>query len=258
MRGLSERIRQRWEFSAEDPGHHPELAGARPVRAGRGFLYILLVGLVLAGTSLVVIFTTTDPVKAPPDSPVLVSAGPPSTETSTTTTTTTTVAPEPETTVAPAPRPAKVRSTGGARPQAPPKNPYAAEPIVEIGTIEIPRIGLSHRIWQGISMRNIDNGPSHWPGTALPGEVGNAVFAGHRVTHSKPFRNIDQLDSGDQVIFTVNDVRSVYEVIGKEIVEPTALRIVQQTDTPTATLFACHPPGSARQRYVVHLALVAG
>ena len=31
--------------------------------------------------------------------------------------------------------------------------------------------------------------------------------------------------------------------------------IIAQTDTPTATLFACHPPHSAAYRYVVHLRL---
>ena len=44
---------------------------------------------------------------------------------------------------------------------------------------------------------------------------------------------------------------------GTEIVTPDQLRIVDQTPEPTATLFACHPPGSTRQRIVVHLTLAA-
>jgi sortase A len=123
--------------------------------------------------------------------------------------------------------------------------------------IEIPKIGLRHKIMHGITLRNIDLGPSHWPGTALPGQTGNAVFAGHRVTHSKPFRNIDKRVNGDEVHFTVNGVRTTYVVTGHQIVKPNALWIVDQTSTPTATLFACHPPGSARERYVVRLALAA-
>lgn len=142
-------------------------------------------------------------------------------------------------------------------PVVPPANERAPEPIQEIGTIEIPKIGLSHRIFHGITMNNIDLGPSHWPGTALPGEVGNAVFAGHRVTKTRPFRNIDQLVPGDLVHFTVNGVRSTYAVTGHKVVTPKALDIVTQTPTPTATLFACHPPGSARYRYVVTLGLVS-
>jgi sortase A len=141
-------------------------------------------------------------------------------------------------------------------PITPPRNGYAAEPIIQIGTIEIPKIGLVSPIFHGITLRNIDLGPSHWPGTAMPGEVGNSVFAGHRVTHTHPFLHIDQLVPGDQVIFTVNGVRSVYTMTGHDIVKPDALWIANPTPTATATIFGCHPPHSASYRYVVHLALV--
>jgi sortase A len=43
---------------------------------------------------------------------------------------------------------------------------------------------------------------------------------------------------------------------GNQIVKPTQMEITDPTPTPTATLFACHPPGSAKFRYVVRLALV--
>ena len=142
-------------------------------------------------------------------------------------------------------------------PVAPSAGNEKREPVREIGTIEIPKIGLTHRIFHGITMRNIDLGPSHWPGTALPGESGNAVFAGHRVTKTHPFRNIDKLVEGDLVHFTVEGVRSTYAVTGHKVVTPKALEIVNQTPAPTATLFACHPPGSARYRYVVTLGLVS-
>ena len=36
-----------------------------------------------------------------------------------------------------------------------------------------------------------------------------------------------------------------------EIVTPDAMWVVNPTDTPTATLFACHPPGSTRERIIV-------
>jgi sortase A len=162
---------------------------------------------------------------------------------------TTTTAP-PVTTTAPVAQPR------ASRPVKAPTNAYAAEPIVEIGAIEIPRIGLYHRVMEGISLRNIDLGPSHWPGTAMPGEIGNTVFAGHRVTHTHPFLRINELAPGDLVIFHIGGLKSTYNVTGSEVVYPDQVSIVDQTDTPTGTLFACHPPHSAKQRYVVHLALV--
>ena len=164
----------------------------------------------------------------------------------------------PPTTAPPAPVITDPRVTRAARPVRVPANPRQAEPLIELGTIEIPRIGLVHRVYEGISLTTIDQGPGHWPGTAFPGQVGNAVFAGHRVTHSRPFRNIDQLQPGDEVIFDIGGARTVYEMTGSEVVTPKALEIVNPTPTPTATLFACHPPGSARYRYVVRLALRGG
>ena len=136
-----------------------------------------------------------------------------------------------------------------------PDDPYASEPVVEIGSIEIPRIGLSTRLFQGVTMHNIDRGPSHWTGSALPGRPGNAVVAGHRVSHDRPFRRIDDLQAGDTVMFTVHGTRSTYRVTGTRIVDPQDTWIADQTSEPTATLYACHPPGSVAQRYVVHLAL---
>jgi len=167
---------------------------------------------------------------------------PPSSAGTTSTTTTTAAA---STTTEALPVPAK------------PPAPHAKESIVELGTIEIPKIGVSASMFEGVSLTVLDHGPGHWPGSAQPGHVGNVVIAGHRTSHSKPFRNIDQLVPGDQVIFVNSEGRFVYTVTSTEVVDPTALRILDQTTDRTATLFACHPPGSTRQRLVVHLALVA-
>ncbi|MBW3650221.1 MAG: class E sortase [Actinobacteria bacterium] len=218
------------------------------MREPRRFLLVLVLGLLLFAGGLVAVIKTTEPTQALADTPLLAADPIP---VSTSTSTTTTVV-EATTSSAPPPRVAASRAPAPVRP---PREPYAQEPIVEIGRIEIPKIGLNHKIMHGITMRNIDHGPSHWPGTAFPGEVGNSVFAGHRVTHSKPFRNIDQLVPGDEVFFVVNGIRSRYVVTGSEVVMPTRLDIVTPTPTPTATIFACHPPGSAKQRYVVRMSL---
>jgi len=148
------------------------------------------------------------------------------------------------------------------RPVPVPVDSYAPEAVVSIGTIDIPAIGLHHQLMEGITLHNIDHGPSHWPGTALPGHLGNAVFAGHRVSHTHPFRHLDRLVPGDLVTFTVTPASgppqvSTYKVTGSEVVTPSRVDIVDQTDSYAATLFACHPPGSAAYRFVVHLTLVS-
>ncbi len=147
-------------------------------------------------------------------------------------------------------------------PPPPEPEPEPTPPVVDdsasvIGRIEIPALGLDVPLNQGIEMTYINRGPSHWPGTALPGQPGNAVIAGHRVTKTKPFRHIDTLEMGDEAIFTVNGVRSVYRVTEHEVVDDQAMWITEPTVEPTVTLFACHPPGSAKYRWVTRLALAA-
>ena len=124
----------------------------------------------------------------------------------------------------------------------------------DLGLVEIPRIGVRERILEGIDIPTLDLGAGHWPGTADAGQVGNFVLAGHRTSHTRPFRYIDKLVEGDEVFITVNDVRFRYVVTGHEIVTPDAVWIVDPTPTATATLFACHPPGSTTYRWVTRLA----
>ena len=137
------------------------------------------------------------------------------------------------------------------RPIAPPANPTAPAPIVKIGEIRIPKIGLVHPIFEGVTLTVIDHGPGHWPGSAVPGQLGNAVFAGHRVTHTHPFRNLDQLVPGDEIQFVMPDGTYTYRMTQQQIVNPNDTWIVNPTPTATLTLFACHPPGSATHRIVI-------
>ena len=78
------------------------------------------------------------------------------------------------------------------------------------------------------------------------------VLAGHRVTHTHPFRYIDQLVPGDDIIVRDATGTYTYKVTSSQVVTPDQLWIVDQTPGRTITLFACHPPGSATYRYVVH------
>jgi sortase A len=137
------------------------------------------------------------------------------------------------------------------QPDGPPSDAYAAVPINQIGTIAIPRIGLDHAVYEGIWLTVLDEGPGHWPGSAMPGQTGNTVFPGHRVTHSHPFRRLDELAPGDEITFTTANGTHTYRVRETLIVSPKDLWVVEPNATPEVTLVACHPPHSARQRIVV-------
>lgn len=141
-------------------------------------------------------------------------------------------------------------------PEAAPQDAYEKVPVVAIGEMEIPKIGLVHTIYEGVSLTVVDNGPGHWPGTPMPGGYGNSVFAGHRTTNSRPFRNIDQLVLGDEILFRTDQGAVKYRVTETTVVPWDGVWIVDQHPGRTLTLFACHPPGSAAFRFVVFAELV--
>jgi sortase A len=167
------------------------------------------------------------------------------TTTTASTTTSTTRAPSTTTTIA-LPRSAPA-----------PADPYANVPVTQIGTILIPKIGLVHPVFEGVWLTVVDHGPGHWPGSAQPGRIGNSVFAGHRVTHTHPFLDLDQLAVGDHVVFDMPYGMFTYAVTSITIVLPTDIAITDPTATPTITLFACNPKHSAAQRIVVKGKLVS-
>jgi sortase A len=130
-------------------------------------------------------------------------------------------------------------------------------PQAAFGMLVIPRINLVHPIFEGIDETVIHWGPGHWPGSALPGQRGNTVFAGHRVTHTRPFLDIDLLAPGDRIVFHLATGTFTYEVTDHLIVSPADLWIVNPTPEPTVTIFGCHPKHTANQRYVVRGRLIS-
>ncbi len=119
--------------------------------------------------------------------------------------------------------------------------------------LRIPAIDLDSAVAEGVDLASLASAVGHWPGTGLPGEPGNMVLAGHRTTHGAPFRRLDELGAGDEVIVGPAGAPVTYRVTGTEIVSPDQLDVARPSTGATATLFACHPPGSARQRIVVRL-----
>lgn len=208
----------------------------------RLFLFALTLILVLVACSRPV--EEAAEAAAVQDNPILVPAPPqvtePDIDPGPTSTTSTIVSPSSPTTLPPLPVPDSL-----------PENPFAVTERIILGTIEIPAIDLEWNLYQGMTLTSINRGPSQWPGTALPGAVGNMVIAGHRTTWGAPFRHLDSLEPGDEIIFREEGVTHVYRVIETLIVLPTDTWIANQDHTKTVTLFACHPAGSARQRIVI-------
>ena len=134
-----------------------------------------------------------------------------------------------------------------------------------IAVIRIPRLGRGyHRVVvEGVGKEDLKKGPGHYPGTALPGAIGNSVISGHRTTYGAPFNRVDELRSGDAIVLETRDTWFTYRVTSESIVSPTAVEVTyavpgQRNAVPTQrllTLTTCNPKYSARQRLIVHALL---
>ncbi len=120
--------------------------------------------------------------------------------------------------------------------------------------IEIPSIGVDAVVveLQGLDdIENLKKGPGHVPGTAYPGQEGNAVISGHRTTYGAPFNRLDDLGPGDAVLLHTASETFIYRVSETLVVQPTDLSVLDQSGPPRLTLTSCHPEFRASQRLVV-------
>jgi len=126
-----------------------------------------------------------------------------------------------------------------------------------IGFVNLVPLEQGMYIYPGVSREDLKNGPGHFPETPLPGQLGNSAVAGHRTTYGEPFRNLDELADGDEIIVTMPYGTFTYIVTSTEIVDPSDREVIATTDPDiaTLTLTTCHPEYSASQRLIIHAQL---
>lgn len=132
-----------------------------------------------------------------------------------------------------------------------------------IGRIRIDRIGLDIVVVEGTDTESLQKGPGHYTrsdhaptarqgdGSAFPGQGETMGIAGHRTTYLAPFRRINEIRDGDEIVLEMPYATFTYKVEKHEIVDPSAVRVVKNVDYERLVLTACHPLYSAAQRYVV-------
>ncbi len=120
-----------------------------------------------------------------------------------------------------------------------------------VGLLEIPRLGLSTIVVEGVGKRDLRRAVGHIPGTALPGERGNVGIAGHRDTYFRPLAGV-QLN--DLITLTTPAGEYKYRVVSSEIVSPDAVEVLDPTGDDVLTLVTCYPfyyVGPAPNRFIV-------
>ncbi len=125
-----------------------------------------------------------------------------------------------------------------------------------IAAMSIPRVELSAMVLHGSDARTLQRGPGHLEHTALPGDSGNIVIAGHRDSFFRPLRNIGL---GDDIFLETRDGRFHYRVTSIRVVGPREISVLAPTSAEVLTLITCYPfwvIGHAPDRFIVRAARV--
>jgi sortase A len=142
-------------------------------------------------------------------------------------------------------------------PAAPPSPPAAEGSLM--GRIEIPRVGISALVLEGISGETLRRGVGHVPNTAMPRQLpGNVGLAGHR---DSVFRGLKDVRKNDLINVETLEGTYRYGVDWMRVVDPDDVGVLAGSNRPELTLVTCYPfyyVGSAPERFVVRAHLLEG
>jgi sortase A len=131
----------------------------------------------------------------------------------------------------------------------------------------VPRFGADYArsVSEGVETATVldRNGIGHYPGTQMPGQVGNFAVAAHRTTHGAPFKQLATLQVGDRLYVQTQDGYYTYDFRGLEYVRPTGVGVLDPVPqlpgvAPTdriLTMTSCNPLFSAAERIIAYASL---
>jgi|tagenome__1003787_1003787.scaffolds.fasta_scaffold20990073_8 sortase A len=125
------------------------------------------------------------------------------------------------------------------------------EPGEVLGLLEIPRLGVSVVVVEGVADDDLRKAAGHVPGTALPGQAGNVCIAAHRDTFFRPLRRIHR---SDLLVLNTPQGPSRYRVVSTIVVSPEVIQVLYPTANDRLTLVTCFPfdyMGPAPKRFIV-------
>jgi Sortase (surface protein transpeptidase) len=148
---------------------------------------------------------------------------------------------------------------------APPveKAPAAAQPLA---VIYVPRFGIDWKrvIRQTVDVQSVlnsyDAGVGHYPGTAMPGEVGNFAIAAHDTGYGNTFIDVSLLRIGDAIYIQTPQGFYTYRFRNYEYVQPDAVGVLlpvpresgAKPEQRLITMTTCNPPYHAQERIAAY------
>lgn len=129
--------------------------------------------------------------------------------------------------------------------------PSAIPKGAAVALLEIPDLGLRKVVVEGTDGEQLKRGPGHLRSTFLPGQAGHAVIAGRRTTYGGPFRSLDLLRKGDEIITTTPYGKFSYQVRLVHKLGPGKVDRLDTTTTGLLTLVTSDPSYAPTRALVV-------
>ncbi|HWU45328.1 MAG TPA: class E sortase [Humibacter sp.] len=157
------------------------------------------------------------------------------------------------------------RATSSPTPVAPPveKAPAPAQPLA---VIYVPRFGVHWKriIRETVDVQSVlnsyDAGVGHYPGTAMPGQIGNFAIAAHDTGYGNTFIDVSKLRIGDAVYIQTPQGFYTYRFRNYEYVQPDAVDVLLPVPRRHGvaakqrliTMTTCNPPYHAQERMAAY------
>jgi len=106
--------------------------------------------------------------------------------------------------------------------------------------------------------QDLNNGVVIYPGSDLPGQIGNFFLTGHssvypwnKTIYGRVFATLDKLETGDMVVVYLQKHKYEYRITNKYTTAPKDVRLVHPTDRAKITLMTCWPIGTNLKRLII-------
>ena len=107
--------------------------------------------------------------------------------------------------------------------------------------IVIAGIEVDWPVVEGDSWDELKQGIGHRVGSANPGERGNLVLSGHDDVYGEPFRDLEKLEVGKDVLVYAGGTSFRYVIRARRVVAPNDLSVLSSSKNPVITLITCTP-----------------
>lgn len=122
--------------------------------------------------------------------------------------------------------------------------------------IRIPAISVDAPVVMGDGEEQLKKGVGQYIHSPNPGQSGNLVLSAHNDVFGEIFRDLDQLETGDEVIIYTNQRAYTYVVQQQQVVGPLQVEVMASTNEPVVTLISCYPYMVDTQRMVITATLL--